>query len=259
MRHRRPFVAGNWKMNPATVAEAVGLARAIVLATAQARVVEVAIAPATVALLPVRDAIAASDVALAAQDVHEHDKGAYTGGVSASMLRGIATYVIVGHSEVRRERGDTDARVNAKLRRALDAGLRPILCVGEGLDVRHAGRADEFVRGQVRTALADVGMGEASRVVIAYEPIWAIGTGVPAHGEDARRTIAAAREEVGVLFGSATAHAVRMLYGGSVTGESIAEFADQPGIDGALVGGASLVTDEFARICAAIGVARTRA
>ena len=259
MRHRRPFVTGNWKMNPATIVEAVALAREVALATSRARTVEVAIAPAYVALAAVRDAIRASELRLAAQDVNERERGAYTSGVSASMLRGLVSYVIVGHSEVRRERGDTDARVNAKLRRALDAELHPILCVGEPLEVRHAGGADEFVRAQVRAALADVAVGEAARIAVAYEPIWAIGTGVPAHGADARATIQSIRDEIAALFGSATAHAVRMLYGGSVTGDTIAEFADQPGIDGALVGGASLVADEFARICDAVERARTRA
>ena len=259
MRHRRPFVTGNWKMNPATVPDAVTLARAVVASTASLRVVEVAVAPPYVALDTLHRVLLGTDVALAAQDVDEHEKGAYTSGVSASMLRGLVRYVIVGHSEVRRERGDTDARVNAKLRRALDAGLQPIVCVGEALEVRHAGRADEFVGAQVRAALDGVGMGEASRIAIAYEPIWAIGTGVAARGVDARATIAAVREEVQRLFGAATAHAVRMLYGGSVTSETIGEFAEQPGIDGALVGGASLVADEFARICESVERARTRA
>ena len=259
MRHRRPFVTGNWKLNPAAIADAVALARHVARATSSLRVVEVAIAPPYVALEAVRAAIRASDVALAAQDVDEHEKGAYTGGVSASMLRPLVRYVIVGHSEVRRERGDTDARVNAKLRRVLDAGLQPILCVGEPLGVRHAGGADEFVRGQIRAALAGVGVGEAARVAVAYEPIWAIGTGVPARGADARSTIAAIRDEVAALFGEATAHALRMLYGGSVTADTIGEFAEQPGIDGALVGGASLVADEFARICETVERVRTRA
>jgi triosephosphate isomerase len=260
VRHRRPFVAGNWKMNPPTIADAVLLARGVVDATAAAvRVVEVAIAPPYPALLPVRDAVRGSDIAVAAQDVHEHEKGAYTGGVSAAMLRGLVSYAIVGHSEVRRDRGDTDARVNAKLRRALGAGLRPILCVGEALEVRRRGDADDFVRTQVRAALAGVSPDEAPRCVIAYEPVWAIGTGVPARGEDARATIAAVREELGALFGGATAHAIRVLYGGSVTADSVAEFAEQPGIDGALVGGASLAAEEFARICAAVELARTRA
>lgn len=246
-------------MNPPTVSEAVALARAIVAATAGRRIVEVAIAPPYVALVAAGDAIRGSEMQLGAQDVHEREKGAFTGGISASMLRGIVTYVIVGHSEVRRDRGDTDARVNAKLRRALDVGLRPILCVGEALEVRHAGRADDFVRGQLRAAFADVSVGEAGHVAVAYEPIWAIGTGVPARGEDARATIGAIRDEVRELFGAATAHAVRVLYGGSVTADTIAEFAEQPGIDGALVGGASLVPDQFASICEAVERARTRA
>ncbi len=243
-------------MNPPSVGEAVALARAVRDATAALSGVEVAIAPAYVALASVRDAIAGAHLRLAAQDVHEQDAGAHTSGVSAWMLRDLVEYVIVGHSEVRRDRSDTDARVNAKLKRALEAGLVPILAVGESLDVRRRSGADEFVRAQLRAAFDGVSLAEAARTAIAYEPIWAIGTGVPARGEDARETIAAARAEVRALYGDAIAEVVRILYGGSVTGETILEFASQPGIDGALVGGASLKPDDFARIASVVAEAR---
>src|SRR5947209_316932 len=187
-KQRLPLVAGNWKMNPPSVAEAVSLARAVRTATGQLAGVEIAVAPPYVALSGVREALAGGHVRLGAQDVHEQDAGAYTGGISASMLRDLVEYVIVGHSEVRRDRGDTDARVNAKLKRAYAAGLLPILCVGEALEVRRAGDADEFVRAQLRAALAGVAVADAARTAIAYEPIWAVGTGVPAAGEDARET-----------------------------------------------------------------------
>ncbi len=257
MKQRLPLVAGNWKMNPPTVADAVALARAVRDATVSLGGVEIAVAPSYAALPAVREVLAGSSVRLCAQDVHEREAGAYTGGVSASMLRDLVAYVIVGHSEVRRERGDTDARVNAKLRRAYEAGLLPILCVGEDVEVRRAGAADEFVRAQVRAALEGVSLADAARTVLAYEPVWAIGTGVPATGEDARATIAAARAEVRALYGDAAADVTRVLYGGSVTAETILEFASQPGIDGALVGGASLRAAEFARIARVVAEARS--
>ncbi len=255
-KQRLPLVTGNWKMSPPSVAEAVALARAVRDATAALSGVEIAVAPAYVALVPVRDAIAGAHVRLAAQDVHEEEAGAHTSGVSARMLRDLVDYVIVGHSEARRDRGDTEARVNAKLKRALGVGLTPILCVGESLESRRAGRADEFVRGQLRTDFDGISLADAARTTIAYEPIWAIGTGVPATGEDARQTIAAARAELRALYGDATAEVARILYGGSVTGDSILEFASQPGIDGALVGGASLTADDFARIARVVSEAR---
>jgi triosephosphate isomerase len=258
MPHRRvPLVAGNWKMNPPSVAEAVSLARSVSESTAGLHGADLAVAPPYVFLVPVRDALAGSPIRLAAQDLHEQQSGAHTGGISARMLRELVDLVIVGHSEVRRDRGDTDERVNAKLRRALAAGLTPILCVGEVLEVRRAGGADEFVRAQVRAAFDRVSVAEAARATLAYEPIWAIGTGLPATGEDARATVAAARAEVRAIFGEATAEAVRILYGGSVTAETIGEFASQPGIDGALVGGASLEADGFAQIARVVAESRS--
>jgi triosephosphate isomerase len=250
---RRPFVAGNWKMNPQSTREAVGLAMAVRKRTAELRSVDIAVAPPYVALPAVRETLAGGHVAVAAQDVREEEKGAYTAGVSAGMLLEHVDLVIVGHSEVRRDHCDTDARVNGKLRRALAAGLGAILCVGEPLDVRRAGGADEFVRAQIREALQGVDGPELRRVSVAYEPIWAIGTGVPARGEDARETIAAIRDELRKSHGWSVAEATRILYGGSVIAATIGEFASQDGIDGALVGGASLRPEEFAEIARIIG------
>ena len=252
---RVALVAGNWKMNPGTEREARALAAAA--RDGAPTTIELVVAPPFVWLGAVRDVLAGGRVRVAAQDVHEEEGGAFTGGVSAAMLAEVAEMVIVGHSEVRRDRGDTDARVNGKLRRAFAAGVLPILCVGEPLEIRRGHEAEEFVRGQVRAALSGIGVADAARAVIAYEPIWAIGTAVPATGEDARDTIAAIRGELRSLYGQATAEVVRILYGGSVTSETIVEFASQPGIDGALVGGASQRADEFARIAQV--VAETRA
>jgi triosephosphate isomerase (TIM) len=247
---RRPLVAGNWKMHPRTLREAVELAVAVREATAGLEGVATAIAPPFTALGAVRGALAGSHLAIAAQDVHEEEAGAFTGGVSAGMLRELVDMVVIGHSEVRRDRGDTDARVNAKLRRAVAERLQPIVCVGEALEVRRDGGADEFVRGQIRRALDGIDLA-AVRVVVAYEPIWAIGTGVAARGEDARATIGAIRDEIRTLYGRGMAETVEILYGGSVNARTIGEFAGQEGIDGALVGGASLKSDEFGSIARA--------
>ncbi len=251
----RPLVAGNWKMNPVSIREAVSLATAVRNGTRGVDAAEIAVAPPFVALAAVREALAESHVALAAQDVHEEERGAFTGGISAVMLRELVALVIVGHSEVRRDQALSEARVNARLRRVLGAGLRPILCLGEDLETRRSGGANAFVAAQVRADFEGVSADQARATVIAYEPIWAIGTGVPATGADARDTIAGIRTQLRALYGEA-ADAVRVLYGGSVTAENVAEFAGQPGIEGALVGGASLRADEFSRIVQAFAGAR---
>lgn len=249
---RRRVVVGNWKMNPATVHEAAELAVRVREATAGIAGVELAVAPPYVAIPAVSEALDGAHLRVCAQDVHEDPKGAHTAAVPATMLRGLVTQVIVGHSEVRRESGDDDARVNAKLRRALEVGLEPIVCVGEELDLRRTGRAEDFVRGQVRAAFQGINADGAEHVAIAYEPIWAIGTGVPATGGDAQATIAAIREEVRALYGDTVADALPILYGGSVSGATIGEFAGQSDIDGALVGGASLDAEDFARIARSV-------
>ncbi|HET7473634.1 MAG TPA: triose-phosphate isomerase [Candidatus Limnocylindrales bacterium] len=253
----RPVViAANWKMN-STPADAGDLATTI---AGRTRVpgVERVICPPFVCLSAVRVALAAADpsVAVGAQDVHHELAGAFTGDTSAPMLAGLATWVIVGHSERRRDHAETDERIGRKLARALDAGLRPILCVGEQLDDRDAGRAAEVVDGQLRGALADhdpdalAGGG----LVIAYEPVWAIGTGRNALGSDAATMAEAIRSTLAGLGWGAGAGDVPVLYGGSVTAANIGEFLAEPAIDGALVGGASLKPDEMAGIVGRAGV-----
>jgi triosephosphate isomerase (TIM) len=241
---RERLVIGNWKMNPPTIADAVELARNI--AERMPSGVSVGIAPAAVALPAVADALRDANVDVYAQDVHWEERGAFTGQISVSMVRGLAMGTIVGHSEVRRDLGDTDARVAKKLARAVAAGLRPVLCVGESAVEHAAGEATAVVARQIA---ADVALAERKglgRLVVAYEPVWAIGTGNPATGEHATaaaRAVRAALKRAGL-----DADAIPVLYGGSVSALSVGEFAGADGIDGALVGGASLDPEEFAAV-----------
>ncbi len=244
---RGRLVVGNWKMNPATVGDAVALARTV--AATPHGGTEVGMAPPAIALVAVAEVVRGSDIGVYAQDVHWQDKGAYTGQLSVSMLRGLAKGAIIGHSEVRRDQGDDDARIARKVARVLGAGFTAILCVGESEAEFAAGRTDAVLRGQVERDVSEVAALVPDRLVIAYEPIWAIGTGRPAtgtHASAAARTIRAALAKAG-----APADGIRVLYGGSVTAASATEFAMAAGIDGALVGGASLKADEFAAIIAA--------
>jgi triosephosphate isomerase len=265
----RPVViAANWKMNT-TPSDAGELAVTIAGRTRVPGVTRV-ICPPFVALAAVREALAGAGeredasagagadagVAVGAQDVHHELAGAYTGDISAPMLVGLADWVIVGHSERRRDHGETDERIGRKLARAVEAGLRPILCVGEQLADRDAGRAIDVVDSQLGgaleghdpVALADAGL------VIAYEPVWAIGTGRNALGSDAAAMAEAIRTTLARLGWGATAGEVPILYGGSVTAANIGEFLAEPSIDGALVGGASLKPDEMAGIVGRAGV-----
>lgn len=233
-------------MNPQSVAAAVDLARAVV-ATAPTAGVEVGIAPAAIALAAVSAAARASAVSVYAQDVHWEEKGAFTGQMSAAMLSGVATGAIVGHSEVRRDQGDDDARVATKLARAIASGLRVVLCVGETEAQYLAGDTEAVIARQIAADCAPLraARDRAALLVIAYEPIWAIGTGRPAtgaHAASAATAIRRALEHAGLVTD------VPILYGGSVTAAGAAEFASAGGIDGALVGGASLKPEEFARI-----------
>jgi triosephosphate isomerase len=254
MIHRmRPIiVAANWKMHT-TPADAADLARTIATRTAEPDVTRV-ICPPFVCLAAVRDALAglAPSVAVGAQNVHHELAGAFTGEVSAPMLAGLATWVIVGHSERRRDAGETDAVIGRKLARAAEAGLRPIFCVGEQLAERDAGRADAVVRGQLAGALAEVPPGDLgpAGLVVAYEPVWAIGTGRNASGADAAAMADVIRAALGMLGLGSGADEVPVLYGGSVTSANVGEFFTEPAIDGALVGGASLKPDEMAGIVA---------
>jgi triosephosphate isomerase len=261
----RPLIiAANWKMHTVP-SEAGPLAATIAARTADPDVVRV-ICPPFVALVAVRDALEGTGVAVGAQNVHHEAAGAYTGEVSAAMLVGLATWVIVGHSERRRDAGETDELIARKLVRVRDAGLRPILCVGEQLAEREAGRAEAVVDAQLRGALAGGGAGADpfGDLVIAYEPVWAIGTGRNARGADAAAMADAIRgtlSDMGAPDAGARAagSGVPVLYGGSVTAANIAEFLAEPAIDGALVGGASLKPDEMAGMVGRAGItARAR-
>ncbi len=258
---REVVVAANWKMHT-TPADAGELARTIASRTRESGVTRV-ICPPFVCLSAVRDALAENDpgVGVGAQNVHHELAGAHTGEVAAPMLVGLATWVIVGHSERRRDAGETDDLIAQKLGRALDAGLRPILCVGEQLEDREAGRAVAFVEGQIRGALAahDPATTLAGGIVIAYEPVWAIGTGRNATGADAAEMAEAIRASLAAMGWDGSAGEVPILYGGSVTSANIDAFFAEPSIDGALVGGASLKPDEMAGIVARAGMtARAR-
>jgi triosephosphate isomerase len=254
IRAMRPVViAANWKMNT-TPADAGDLAVTIASRT-RVRGVERVICPPFVCLAAVRDALAGADpsVAVGAQDVHHELAGAYTGDVSAPMLAGLATWAIVGHSERRRDHDETDERIGRKLARAVEAGIRPFLCVGEQLDDRDAGQAIAVVDTHLAGALIDrdPAVLTTAGLVIAYEPVWAIGTGRNALGSDAAamaEAIRAALRRIGWGDGAAD---VPVLYGGSVTAANIGDFLAEPSIDGALVGGASLKADSFLAILAA--------
>jgi triosephosphate isomerase len=264
MRH--VIVAANWKMNTSP-ADAGELARTIASRTREPGVVRV-ICPPYVCLAAVRDALIGPDVvapdgtgvAVGAQNVHHEAAGAYTGEISAPMLAGLASWVIVGHSERRRDAGETDELIGRKLQAARTAGLRTILCVGEQLDEREAGRAEAVVDAQVRGCLAGTDLGglgvedDLPWLTIAYEPVWAIGTGRTARGADAAAMAEAIRATLSDLGFPGGGTEVPVLYGGSVTSSSIGEFLAEPSIDGALVGGASLKPDEMAGIVARAGV-----
>lgn len=258
---REVVIAANWKMHT-TPGDAGELARTIASRTNEPGVTRV-ICPPFVCLAPVRDALAEGghDVAVGAQNVHHELAGAYTGEVAAPMLAGLATWVIVGHSERRRDAGETDALIARKAGRALEAGLRPILCVGEQLADREAGRATDVVETQVRGSLdgIDAGRASAGGLVIAYEPVWAIGTGRNAAGLDAAAMVEGIRATLDAIGWGSAANDVPVLYGGSVTSANIGEFLAEPTIDGALVGGASLKPDEMAGIVGRAGMtARAR-
>ena len=256
----RPIViAANWKMNT-TPADAGELARTIASRTREPGVTRV-ICPPYVSLAAVRDALAGEDVAVGAQNVHHELAGAYTGEVSVPMLASLASWVILGHSERRAYFGETDALVGKKLDRAVAGGLRPILCVGEVLADREAGLEAEVVDGQLRGALEgrDPEVLAAAGLVVAYEPVWAIGTGRNARGADAEAMAQSIRASLRALGWGSRADETPVLYGGSVTSANVEEFLAEPGVDGALIGGASLKPDEMAGIAARAGItARAR-
>lgn len=245
---RTPLIAGNWKMYK-TVSEAGDLVEALLAGLGAVSDREVVVCPPFTALHLLSSLFAGTPIALGAQDVFYESQGAYTGAISPPMLRDVGChYVIVGHSERRQYFGDDDAVVNRKLRAALAHGLRPILCVGETKPQRDAGTAEQVVVAQVQAGLADVGATQLPDVVIAYEPIWAIGTGDTATAADAQAMHATIRATLAALYTPELAQNLRIQYGGSVKPDNVDELMAQPNIDGALVGGASLKADSFLRI-----------
>jgi triosephosphate isomerase len=246
--NRTPIVAGNWKMNK-TIAEARELAAALVPALKEIAGVEKVICPPFMALFPVAALLPGTDIGLGAQDMFWEAKGAYTGQVAPNMVAEFCKYVIIGHSERRTYFGETDEKVNKKTTAAGNVGLTPIVCVGETLAEYESGRTSEVVSRQILEGLKGLDEGLASIMVVAYEPIWAIGTGRASTGENANAVVKdVIRPALAKLYGLDMAQAARVLYGGSVTATNALEFFSQPDIDGALVGGASLKVDEFAAI-----------
>ena len=245
---RTPIIAGNWKMFK-TVAEATALVREMRHALNEIEGVEKVLCPPFTALAAVADLIRPGKILLGAQDMHWEEKGAFTGEISPVMLKELCQYVIIGHSERRQYFAETDETVSRKVRAALAHGLLAIVCVGENLAQNEGGQTEAIVSAQVKAALQGLTAAQAETIVVAYEPIWAIGTGKAATGAGANAVIGLTiRGTVASLFGEATAQTLRVQYGGSVTPENIQEFMTQPDIDGALVGGASLVAAKFVPI-----------
>jgi triosephosphate isomerase len=242
---RMPLVAGNWKMNT-TVKEAVNLIKKMQSPLNKIQGVEKVICPPFVSLVPAHTILKGSSIKLGAQNAFYEEKGAYTGEISPSMLVDLCEYVIIGHSERRQIIGETNEVINKKLRAVIGVGLKPILCVGETVKENEADKTQEILGRQVFTCSDKLYF--LSGMVIAYEPIWAIGTGKSATGDDANRTIGFIREFISRIHGNDIANDVRILYGGSVNPTNISEFMNQPEIDGALVGGASLQPEDFISI-----------
>jgi triosephosphate isomerase len=260
---RTPLIAGNWKLNK-TIAEAEAFAAELKPLVADVTSAEVLLCPVFTALYPLREEVQGTNIMLGGQDMFWKESGAYTGEVSAALLEDVGcTHVIVGHSE-RRGRfgvpdpdlegeavhvfGDNDHSVNKKVHAALEAGLVPIVCVGETLTERNNGHTDAVAGNQTAMALQDVDAAQADKIVFAYEPVWAIGTGETCDATEANRVCGVIRAAVGEVLGAQAADAIRIQYGGSVKPDNAVELLAQPHIDGALVGGASLKADSFAAI-----------
>ncbi len=248
MSHRTPLIAGNWKMNK-TPAEGVELAKALVAQVGTESAVQIVLCPPFTALDAVGRAIDGTHLGLGAQNMHDKSSGAFTGEVSATMLRGLhVSHVILGHSERRSLFGEDDAFINRKVLAALEASLKPILCVGELLSEREAGRTNEVVRVQVAKGLAGVPAGKAEQVVIAYEPVWAIGTGKTATPAMAQEVHAFIRGLLAAQFGPEIASRVRILYGGSMKPDNADALLAEHDIDGGLIGGAALEAKSFVEL-----------
>ncbi len=251
---RIPIAAGNWKMHfgPRQAEEFAHLLRTSLVSLVG---VEVAIFPPFLSIPAAQRALQGSNITVGAQNCADQPGGAYTGEVAATMVAELCQWVILGHSERRGYYGETNAIVNRKIRQAILAGLRPIICVGERLEQREANQTTVVIEDQVNACLSEITDAEIARVVFAYEPIWAIGTGRAATSQDATDVIDLIRALVTQRYGTAAGDAIRILYGGSVTAQNIGEFIVSPAIDGALVGGASL-KPEFAEIARAIAEAK---
>jgi len=245
---RLPFIAGNWKMNK-TVGEAVDLVRELKEAISGVKEVEVAVAPPFTALYAVRRELEGSRIRLAAQNLYWEEKGAFTGEISPLMLKEVGCdYVIIGHSERRQYFGETDETVNRRIKAALAQGLKVIFCIGETLKEREEGRTFLVIERQIEGGLKGLGDNEMRDIVIAYEPVWAIGTGKTATPEQAEEVHRFIRGKVEKLYSRKVSEEMRIQYGGSVTPENIKGLMNQPNIDGALVGGASLKAESFSKI-----------
>lgn len=241
---RKPMMAGNWKMNK-TPTEAADLARALASAVGNESAVDCVVCPPYVALAAVQSALAGSQIAVGAQNLHWEVSGAYTGEVSAPMLQGLVSYVIIGHSERRQYFAETDQTVNKKVKAALAHQLIPIVCVGETLAQNRGGETRAIVSYQVEAALEGLTGEQVQSLIIAYEPIWAIGTGLAATAQEADSTCGVIRSVIGQLYGQTVADNTRILYGGSTNEKNIGEIMAQPHIDGALIGGASLKVESY--------------
>lgn len=245
---RRSIIAGNWKMNK-NIKEAIELANGIKRALFDEEACDIVLCPPFTALSEIGEITLNSNIGLSAQNCHWEESGAYTGEVSPSMLKGLGCrYVIVGHSERRQYFGETNEIVNKKVKALLIAGLNPIMCIGERLEERESGKAFAVVEDHLKGGLKDISADDVSKIIIAYEPVWAIGTGKTATPKQAGEIHNFIREKLSELYSGETAALVRIQYGGSVKPENIADLMKQPDIDGALVGGASLKIDSFVKI-----------
>jgi triosephosphate isomerase len=242
---RFPLIAGNWKMNT-TVNQAISLARELRRGLDEVRTVEKVLCPPFVSLAAVKDVVKGTSIKMGAQNLYFEEKGAYTGEISPEMLAELCVFVIIGHSERRQYFSETDEIVNKKVRAALKFGLRPILCIGEKLEENEAGKTEAVVTGQLKASLA--GIDYSNKLVIAYEPVWAIGTGKAATSQQANDTIGLIRRTISGLYSSKAADEIHILYGGSVSADNANDLMKQPEIDGALVGGASLKASDFISI-----------
>lgn len=242
---RRPIMAGNWKMN-LLVAEAESLVKALIAGMDGTEEVDVVVAPPFTSLFPVAKVLAGSPIALAAQNLHWDDFGAYTGEICAKMLKDLGCqYVIIGHSERRQYFNETNQTVGKRLKAVLQEGMVPIFCVGEVLEERKGGQTLAVVEKQIREGLEGISIKRAGEMVVAYEPVWAIGTGETATPDQAQDVHAAIRKVIKDLYGEEVAEGIRIQYGGSVKPDNVRTLMSQPDLDGALVGGASLKTESF--------------